>query len=377
VKFKPNVDALKALVKKEGLDALICLSPENFAYVSGVFILTVALIRPRQAFAVVPAKGDPFLVICSIEKSLADSEGWIGDVRIYTEFADNPIDALVAALKDKGLDKAKTFGIDLDYLPVSSHERLTKHLPNVKLANTTEHVARIRAIKTKDEVAWLEKITKQTHRATLDAMAASKIGDTERMMADRIATNIINYGADGTLFMCFASGDRTPQAHAHATSRVPKEGEILRFDVGGTYGQWASDFARTYSIGKPSAMQREVHRKLCEAQEATINAVKPGVLAEDLFFICRDEFKKHGLPFHMPHIGHSFGIELHENPMFRPGDKTKLAAGMVLNIEPAVFDEERNCYHTEDLVVVTDTGHRLLTLGLAPKDLPVIGHKFV
>ena len=122
-------------------------------------------------------------------------------------------------------------------------------------------------------------------------------------------------------------------------------------------------------------MQREVHRSLCEVQEATIKAMRPGVTAEDIFYICTDEFKKRGLPCTLPHIGHSFGIELHENPMIRPGDKTKLKPGMVINIEPMTFDDQRSFYHTEDLILITDAGYRLLTLGFAPKELPIIGQQ--
>jgi Xaa-Pro aminopeptidase len=372
--FKPNLAQIQSLIKRNGLDALICMSPENFTYVAGVYILTVSSIRPRQGFAIVPAKDEPFLVICSIEKTLAQAEGWIRDVRVYTEFVDNPIDALVAGLKDKRLTRGK-FGIDLDYLPTSSHQRLTKSLPDVQFVNTTEQVSEVRAIKTPEEVSFMEKATKETHRAVLDAMAQSKIGEDERTIANRIANNIINNGANGTLFVCFASGNRTSQAHAHATDRVPREGEIIRFDVGGTYGAFATDFARTYSTGNPSAMQRQVHRQLCEVQEATINAMRPGVTAEDVFRVCTDEFKKRGLPCTLPHIGHSFGIELHENPMIRPGDKTKLKPGMVINIEPMTFDDERSYYHTEDLVVITENGYRLLTLGFAPKELPIMGQQ--
>ncbi len=372
--FKPNFGELQSLIQNNGLEALICMSPENFTYVAGVYILTVSSIRPRQGFAVVPAKGAPFLVICSIEKSLAEAEGWIRDVRVYTEFVDNPVDALVKVLKEKALDRGE-FGMDLDYLPVSSYERLTKSLPAVRFVNTAEQVSTVRAIKTPDEVSFMEKATKETHRAVLDAMAESKLGEDERTIANRIANRIINNGANGTLFVCFASGNRTSQAHAHATDRTPREGEIIRFDVGGTYGAYATDFARTYSTGNPSTMQREVHRSLCEVQEATIKAMRPGVTAEDIFYICTDEFKKRGLPCTLPHIGHSFGIELHENPMIRPGDKTKLKPGMVINIEPMTFDDQRSFYHTEDLILITDAGYRLLTLGFAPKELPIIGQQ--
>jgi Xaa-Pro aminopeptidase len=180
----------------------------------------------------------------------------------------------------------------------------------------------------------------------LDALAGSKLGDTERDIANRISNGIINNGAVGTLFLCFASGERTSQPHANATERVPKEGEIIRFDVGGTYGAFMTDFARTYSTGNPSALQRQTHRALCEAQEATIAAMKPGVLAEDVFFLCKEEFKKRGLAWQLPHIGHSFGV-----------------------------DDEGNFYHTEDLIVITETGNRLLTLGYAPKEIPILGQK--
>ena len=79
------------------------------------------------------------------------------------------------------------------------------------------------------------------------------------------------------------------------------------------------------------------------------------------------------MPFHMPHIGHSFGIELHEYPMLRPGDKTVIKKGMVFNVEPVGFDKDGMCYHLEDLLVVTDKGIRILTNGLAPNEIPIIG----
>lgn len=372
MQFKPNIDAIRALPKQQGLDAIVAMSPENFAYASGAYISTVRLIRPRHAYAVVPASGEPFAIVCSIEESLTRSESWIADVRTYTEFADVPVLVLARELKKAGLGKGRV-GIDLDYLPFTAYAELTAALPEVDFVNTTETVSAVRVIKSPSETELLEKTTKQTHRAVLDAMAASKLGDSEADMAQKIANNIINYGADGTLFMAFASGART--AHPHTTAQpdvFPKAGDIIRFDVGGTYGAFASDFARTYSAGDPTAEQKQVYAALVKIQTETIDAVRAGMTAEELFFLCRDLYGKHGLNFTMPHIGHSFGVELHENPMLRPGDKTVLKPGMILNIEPMV-KHASGTYHTEDLILVTDGGYRLLTLGLAPAELPVIG----
>lgn len=373
MQFKPNSGAIGALPQKHGLDAIIAMSPENFTYVSGAYVSTVKLIRPRHAYAVIPAKGEPFVIVCSIEESLTRSESWISDVRTYVEFVDVPVEVLARELKKAGLGAGR-LEIDLDYLPASAFERLKAALPGATLVNTTEVVTEVRAIKGESETALLEFAARQTHKAVLDAMAASKLGDSEADMAQKIANNIISYGADGTLFLAFASGARTGHPHAIAQADViPQAGDLIRFDVGGTYGAFASDFARTYSAGEPSLGQRQVYSALVKCQAAAIEAVRPGLLAEDLFYLCKEEFGRQGIAFHMPHIGHSFGVELHENPMLRPGDRTPLKPGMILNIEPGVKDEAGSLYHTEDLVLVTQGGFRLLTLGLAPTELPVIG----
>jgi Xaa-Pro dipeptidase len=164
---------IPALAERLGLDAVIAMSPENFAYVSGAHIITVALIRPRQAFAVIPKQGAPELVICKIEQAHAETESWIQNLNTYIEFEDNPIDALVHTLEKLGLARA-TVGMDNDYLPVSSYDRLKRLLPELKLVNTTEDVAAMRAVKSRSELGILEKAEKATHRAVLEAMRASK-----------------------------------------------------------------------------------------------------------------------------------------------------------------------------------------------------------
>jgi Xaa-Pro aminopeptidase len=368
----PNLSALRKLAGSLGLDAVVAMSPENFAYASGSFIMTVADIRPRQAFVILPAVGEPLALVCSLERTQMLDESWIKDIRAYTEFVDDPMDALAAVLREIGIS-AGAIGIDLDYLPVSSHERLKGKLSNLRLADTSANISSIRAIKSASEIDYLNRLARQTHQAVVDAMSASRLGETEREMANRLANGIINQGADGTRFIVFGSGLRSSHTHAVANDRVPLKSEIIRLDVAGTYGAWCSDFARTYSTGEPTLLQRETYEKLWEIQTSTIGMVRPGMAAEEPFFFCKEKFEKAGLKFTMPHIGHSLGVELHESPMLRPGEKTRLEVGMVINIEPLITDSVGETYHLEDLFVVAEEGPRLLTLGFAPRQLPVIG----
>jgi Xaa-Pro dipeptidase len=364
--------ALLDLPRRLGLDAVVAMSPENFAYASGVHVITVNLIRPRQAFVILPARSEPEVIVCSIERPVTVADSWISHVETYTEFTDDPVEKLAERLRELGLEHGR-IGMDLDFLPVSSHTRLMRKLGNLELVNTTEEIAAIRAVKTRQEIALIRRAACGTHRAALDAMRDSKPGETEQQMCMRIANGIMASGATAIAFLCFASGERTAMSHAMATDKPVLDGEIIRFDIGGVYGSYYSDFARTYSTGNPSAIQRQTYAALHNVQRATIDAVQPGMAAEDLFFLCRDKFHKAGLRFTMPHIGHSFGVELHETPMLRPGEKTKLRPGMVFNIEPITVDDAGSKYHLEDLLEVTETGYRLMTLGLAPAEIPVLG----
>ncbi|MCA6112197.1 M24 family metallopeptidase [Bradyrhizobium cenepequi] len=369
---QPNTSALRSLARNLGVDAVIAMSPENFVYTSGVHLMSVSHLR-RQAFAVLPATAEPIALVATTERSQMVDGSWIKDIRTYTEFANDPADALADVLIELGKN-CGTIGIDLNYLPARTHARLASRLPNVRLIDTNQNLAAIRAVKVRGEIELLERVTRQTHRAVLDAMSAARLGETERVMANRIAEAIVNDGADECL-MIFGSGPRSSNIHACATDRIPLKSEIVRLDVGGRYGAWGSDFARTYSTGAPTALQRETYGKLWDLHTSTISMIRPGMAAEEPFFFCKDHAEKLGLNFKMVWVGHGFGIETHEFPMIRPGEKTKLEVGMVFNTEPMVTDAEGAMYHLEDLFVVTERGTRLLTLGFGPREIPIIGEQ--
>jgi Xaa-Pro dipeptidase len=363
---------MRRLPAEWGLDALVAMSPENFPFVSSAKIITVSLLRPRHAYAVLLANADPMLIVCAIERRTAVDESWIKNLITYREFIEIPIDVLAAKLRDAGVSSG-SIGIDLDYLPASSFERLRTALPNAHFINTTEMIASVRSVKTPNEIEQLSAAAKGTHRAVLAAMSSSKPGDSERQIARRIADGIMANGADANWFIVLGAGERSAIAHAIASDYVPQPGDIVRFDVGGHFGSFYSDFARTYSAGDPTSMQRDVYRALARVQAETIAAMQAGMTGEDVFYACSDAFSRAGLNFVMPHVGHSFGYELHEAPMLRPGEKLTLKEGMTFNVEPFVFDETGAAYHLEDLVLVEPHGISVLTLGLAPPEIPSMG----
>ena len=71
-------------------------------------------------------------------------------------------------------------------------------------------------------------------------------------------------------------------------------------------------------------------------------------------------------------LGHGLGMQLIEFPSITPWDKTVLAPGMVLTLEPGMeFAPGRMMVHEEN-IVIREHGAELLSL-CAPRDIPVIG----
>ena len=101
-----------------GLDAVIAISPENFAYVSGFVVPSQSLMRWRHAACVVTASGQSSIIM-NMEETTTRAKADGVEVRSWGEFTDQPMVVLASLLSDLGLSRAR-IGIEFDYLPAGS-----------------------------------------------------------------------------------------------------------------------------------------------------------------------------------------------------------------------------------------------------------------
>ena len=106
-----------------------------------------------------------------------------------------------------------------------------------------------------------------------------------------------------------------------------------------------------------------------QAQEAAIAAVRPGVSCADVDAVARGVIDQAGYGKAFGHgLGHGIGLEIHEGPRFaHDQDKVVLKPGMVVTIEPGIYLPGWGGVRIEDDVLVTRSGHELLTT--IPKQL--------
>jgi Xaa-Pro aminopeptidase len=359
------------LLEECGLDAVVATTYENLTYVSGAYIYTQRTVPTRMSAILLTRNGDATYVFCSIEESLIRDQSWIGDLRGYREFAEDPMDILAALLREKKLDGQRV-GLERRFLGADHVGKLELQGAAAHYVDSTDYFKKLRMIKTEAEITLLERAATTTRKAVEAAFTAARPGDTEKQIANNIVHHLFEMGCDETAFITLAAGANGSRAHHIPDQTRLEPGQVIRTDLGGFFSGYYSDLARTYVVGPPSKEQAATYRTLGRIYRDVITKMTVGRPVSELYRICKEGFEREGLAFFMPHIGHSIGVELHELPMVQPKDDTPLQENMVFNIEPFYRDTLGQGYHVEDLILITAHGPRVLSGRLALEDIPVI-----
>lgn len=353
-------DRFREVLARSSFDAVVAASPANTWYLSECNIMTQKALPERLALVVWPKLGEPIYVVCGLEEGQARAESWIKDIRAYVEFAESPIEYVAAALRELGL-AAGTIGYEATFLTAHYYDQLKASLPDAALVPADGFFDRVRMIKTPQEQALLEEAFRATDRAIRRAFELTAPGQTEKQVSDRLQVELLREGAEGTAFSVLCSGVNSLITHPVPAGRVIADGDLMRTDFGGIFAGYYSDVARTVVVGTPSQRQVATYEWLWSVHEQLIAAMTPGRPVAELFAICSKIYADAGHPTNRPHIGHGVGLGLHEYPMIAPSTREILQPGMCLCIEPNLTVPGVEKYHTEDLVLVTEHGPRVLS----------------
>lgn len=352
---------MRGAASSAGLSAVVLCSYQGVSYFGRTQIMTQVSLPDRLAYLVVPVEGDAVLLICNLETRLVQAQTDVLDVREYIEFVQEPVDALVEILRDRGLTSGR-IGIEARRLQAGDAEALAANLPSVEWVAFDPEVEKCQSVKQGYEIESLAYAAQSTRTSIVEAAKNAAVGGTETDFCADVVSRVMQLGGIPE-FVIFGSGARSLETHAEPISSRMSEGEIWRIDSGARFdGLYNSDLARTGVVGHSTQRQEDILYALRRTQDAGFAALEPGRPANEVFLAVKAEFEKQKLPFFMPHIGHGLGVGLHEYPMLQPANTMRLEVGMVLCIEPMVqFPGENECYHVEDLVEVTDAGFRNLS----------------
>jgi Xaa-Pro aminopeptidase len=232
----------------------------------------------------------------------------------------------------------------------------------------------LRAMKTGFEIEQLRVACEIAGKAFVSASAQIKVGDTELETATQFRQPLCTcLGAFGPLrrmdgfAWCMSGSNSALAAGAYARSRAKRidpQDLVLVHMNSYVDGYW-TDITRTYVIGRPDDCQQRMYDAISAARQAALNAIRPGVKAADVDGAARNVLKAWGFGQQFKHsTGHGVGfsaIDANAKPRLHPKSEDTLQAGMVFNVEPAIYFDGYGGMRHCDMVAVTDSGAELLT----------------
>ena len=237
------------------------------------------------------------------------------------------------------------------------------------------HLGALRLIKDPDEQTRLKRAVEISAEGHLAAMRAAKPGAWEYELEAAAEYEFRRRGAERLGYPSIVgAGVNSTVLHYDESRAQLKDGDLVVMDMGAEFGYYSADLTRTIpASGRFSNRQRAIYDLVLAAQQAAIDAVRPGVTMAQLEAIARrvlrdgsrdlcgartcDTFMIHGL-------GHYLGMDVHDVGSYQ----VPLAAGVVLTIEPGVYlPDEGLGVRIEDDILVTPNGHELLSSRLPRK----------
>ena len=352
-----RIQQLALVLKKirPGAQAILVVHPPDVRYLTGFTGSNAAVIVP------IAKPGDA--VLCTDGRYIQQSKDEVRHARV--EIVEQSLMRSVCAwMQQRGIRRCF---FDAEHTTVSALNAMRQAVAPAQRRSLfvplAAPVARLRQIKDAEEIRAMQKAAHLGCDLFETILSTLQPGCTEVEVAAALEFAARTAGADGMSFdTIVASGARSALPHGRATQqRLPKRGFVV-LDFGVLLGGYCSDMTRTVHLGAASAAERAAYDAVLEAQLVGVDAVRPGATCGEVDEAARSVLRRAKLAQHFTHsTGHGVGLEIHEGPRLAAGQKQVLEPGMVITVEPGIYIPKRFGIRIEDMVLVTERGHKILT----------------
>ncbi|MGH2447615.1 MAG: M24 family metallopeptidase [Chloroflexota bacterium] len=346
-----HFNLLQSMMRRASVDLLLVTPGADLHYLTGY----AAVDSERPTVLVLQAGVEPFLLLPRLEEPRV-SKGPVPTVA-YEE-TDDPFAVLagnLGALPEKpGIaisDQARAAVV------LGVQEALAGEL---RLASPL--LGQLRMRKSADEIAMLEQAAQIADEAFADIVRRPFAGRTEQDVAAELRRILSAQGLDEAGWgPIVGSGPNSASPHHITSERIIQGGDAVILDFGGQVAGYQADITRTVHVGQPDERFLNVYGIVRDAQQAGVEAARPGIAAEDIDRAARGVITEAGFGKQFVHrTGHGLGLEVHEQPFMIEGNDLILEPGMVFSVEPGIYVSGEVGVRIEDIVVVEPGGSRRL-----------------
>jgi Xaa-Pro aminopeptidase len=336
-----------------GLAGVLVMPGPDLTWLTGY---QVTAVTERLTVLVLRPDAEPTLLTPRLERP--DAEGARGaPVLSIADWADasDPYAAAQALLPTSGRFAISDSAWAMHLLGLQAT------LPDTRYVSLTQALPMLRAVKDADELARLAAAGAAADATFHEIVKVRFAGRRELDVAADLAELLRRHGHEQVDFTVVGSGPNGANPHHEAGERVIQTGDAVVLDFGGLMYGYGSDTTRTVAVGEVSEEVREVHEIVRRAQQAGVDAVRPGVSCQEIDRAARAVITDagHGEQF-IHRTGHGIGVTTHEPPYMVEGEEQPLVPGMCFSVEPGIYLAGRFGVRIEDIVTVTEDGARSL-----------------
>jgi Xaa-Pro aminopeptidase len=368
--YQTRISKLQKLMAQNDMDGILVTQPENLIYFSGYRTgLYNSKFRPFLCF--IPVEGSPTLVLPNLELGLGRQTSYIDDIRCWggTPGCQGTNPLVLGADVIKAFRKSKSkIGIEIDNgqrmgMNMAQFDELRSYLPSVSFVPSSGPIWKLRSIKSPLEIQYMKEACRITDKAIEAAVDFIQEGRSEKEVSMVLGMTMMKEGADFPRSLSISSGvGNYDVINGLSTDRRFKKGDMINIDFGALYKGYCSDITRSVFVGNPPERPRAFYLASKQIQERACRAVRPGIPVSEVDKVAEQAIIDLGYREYMLHrTGHSLGLEVHEPPSVGPGDATVIEEGMILAIEPGIYDFSIGAFRIEDNVVVTSNGFEYLS----------------
>jgi Xaa-Pro dipeptidase len=372
---------LRTAMAERGVDAMVLLGNNAVVYATGTSwpLGDAGLSYVERPVAVVLADDQwPHLYLPFREGASQESELPADHLHgpVYLEFDEGVTN--FARLLGELIPAGSTVAVDELTGAMSRARELL--FPNGAPVDAAAVVSAAKVIKTQDELACIRTAVRITDEAMVEVQKALAPGIRQIDLSARFLRRAFELGAMASMLepiwqvMPRSKAEGVWTTHGDlalpllSTARELTKGDVLWTDVSITYQGYCSDFGRTWIVGQdPSARQQAQFEKWRGIRNAVLDVARAGVSAADLGRAAIGA--NGGTPPWLPHfyLGHGIGVNAAEMPMIGTDlgaafdENFILQTGMVLVLEPVVWEDGTGGYRSEEVLVITEEGSTRLT----------------
>jgi Xaa-Pro aminopeptidase len=379
---------VRAALEARGFAAIILFNPVRIDWLSG--FSHVSTERPMAI--VVPTDGDAGVLIPHLEQEHVAKSPLLKRIKVYPEYpgggsGKHPLVHFGELLRELGLTgKGKTLACDTDgYGDLNGYlgPKLSEVVDGAAVVEAREIIDMPRQVKSPAELAFVRESAKWgnlAHRIMQERMAVGKteievtLEATLEAVRAMLKTLGATYGTGGRGLRnppcsCgFIAGHNTALPHGMRREGGLQPGDCIITGASANVGGYKSELERTMVVGEPTAEFRQYFDAMIVAQNAAFAALRPGrTCAEAEADVSRAIADQGYQALQRHHTGHGIGLEGHEQPFIDLDDRTVLAPGMVLSVEPGLYVPGLGGFRHSDTIIITDDGCELATY--YPRDL--------